>query len=141
MPIRVIAVEFVYSVKTKLRLNSPEMYSSSFDKIDVIIVCYENIYTIATALFTSNKMPLFLLCNNEHFHPYFAIIFFKMKSASFSVVYTKQIWQPFLALAIFFLFIPWEKPRYRKPWQVSLLRRDSRYVKRPLRRRKGEYRE
>ena len=96
-----IAVEFVYSVKTKLRLNSPEKYSSSFDKIDVIIVCYENIYTVATALFTSSKMPLFLLCNNEHFHPYFAIIFFKMKSASFSVVYTKQIWTPFLALAIF----------------------------------------
>ena len=64
---------------------------TSFDKIDVIIVCYENIYTVATALFTSNKMPLFLLCNNEHFHPYFAIIFFKMKSASFSVVYTEQI--------------------------------------------------
>ena len=37
------AVEFVYSVKTKRRLNSHEMYSSSFDKIDVIIVCCENI--------------------------------------------------------------------------------------------------
>ena len=86
-----IAVEFVYSVKTKRRLNSHEMYSSSFDKIDNLIGCCENIYTVATALFTSSKLPLFLLCNNEHFHPYFAIIFFKMKSASFSVVYTEQI--------------------------------------------------
>ena len=52
------------------------------------------------------KCHFSLLCNNEHFHPYFAVIFFKMKSASFSVVYTKQIWPRFLALAIFFLVYP-----------------------------------
>ena len=63
LPIRLIAVEFVYSVKTK---QSCKMFSWCFEKIYVIIVCCES--TVATARFLRSKIPLFLLRSNEHFH-------------------------------------------------------------------------
>ena len=43
---RVIVVEVVYPIKTRRRFNSTcKKYISSFDKIYVIIVCCEDIYS------------------------------------------------------------------------------------------------
>ena len=49
--------------------------------------------------------------NNDHFHPYFDIIVFKMKRSSFPVVQNKQTQSRFLPLAILFTCLPPEKPR------------------------------
>ena len=64
---------------------------SSFRKIYVITVCHEGIY----GRYCIQKS------NNDHFHPYFDVIVFKMKRSSFLVVYNKQTQPRFLPLAIF----------------------------------------
>ena len=49
--------------------------------------------------------------NNDHFHSKFAIIVFKVKSYSFSVVQNEQTRPRFLALSTFVACLPPEKPR------------------------------
>ena len=50
---------------------------SNFDKIYIIIVCWEEIF----ARYCIQRS------NNDHFHPQFVTIVFTIKSSSFSVVY------------------------------------------------------
>ena len=57
--------------------QSCKMYISSFGKICVITVCHEDIY----------RRYCIQKSNNDHFHPFFDIIVFKMKRSSFPVVY------------------------------------------------------
>ena len=55
----------------------PSHAPSNFDKIYIIIVCWEEIF----ARYCIQRS------NNDHFHPQFATIVFTIKSSSFSVVY------------------------------------------------------
>ena len=63
---RVIAVDFIYSLKRDVDLivRQNKMYDLSFDKINVTIACYEDIY----GRYCTQKSK------NDHFHPQFAII-------------------------------------------------------------------
>ena len=56
------------------------MCISRFGKIYVIIVCHEDIH----GRYYIQKS------DNDHFHPYFDIIVFKMKRSSFPIVQDKQ---------------------------------------------------
>ena len=56
---REIAVDFVYSLKTKRRFKSCKLYGSSFDKINVITACCADIY----GHYCIKKS------NNDQFHP------------------------------------------------------------------------
>ena len=67
------------------------MYSLSFDKINVIITYYDDIF----GRYSIKKN------NNDHFHPLFAIIVFNIKSYSFSIAKNKQSWLRFLVLEKF----------------------------------------
>ena len=73
----------------------------TYIQIYVITICHEDIY----GRYYIQKS------NNDHFHPYFDIIVFKMKRSSFPVVQNKQTQSRFLPLAILFTFLPPEKPR------------------------------
>ena len=81
--------------------QSGKTYISSFGQIYVITICHEDIY----GRYYIQKS------NNDHFHPYFDIIVFKMKRSSFPVVQNKQTQSRFLPLAILFTCLPPEKPR------------------------------
>ena len=77
------------------------MYGLSFDKINVIIACYEVMF----GRYSIKKS------DNDHFYPYFAINVFNIKSYSLSFVKSKQTWLRFLVLVKFIPCLPHEKPR------------------------------
>ena len=76
MPIRVIAVEFVYSIKTRQRFHSHAKCT------------YRVLARFTSLLFakrTSAVATAYKKSNNDHFHPYFDIVL-TMKRTSFPVV-------------------------------------------------------
>ena len=100
-----IAVDLIYSLNTKRRFNSHAKctvwVSVSFEKINVITACCENIY----GRYCIQKSK------NDQLHPQFAIIVFIIKSCSFSVVKNKQTRLRYLVLEKFITCLPPEKPR------------------------------
>ena len=77
------------------------MYGLSFEKINVIIACYEDIFV----RYSIKKG------DNDQLHPQFAIIVFNIKSYSFFVVKNKQTSLRFLVVEKFITCFPPEKPR------------------------------
>ena len=72
------------------------MYGLSFDKINAITACCEDIY----GRYCTQKSK------NDHFHPQFAIIVFIIKDCSFSVVKNKQTRPQYLVLEKFITLCP-----------------------------------
>ena len=74
---QVIKVEFLYSLKTRRRFDSQAKCGSNFLKFYVNIACCGDMYVANS----SKKVALI-----THTSPIFAIIVFKIKRCSFSVV-------------------------------------------------------
>ena len=96
--IRVIAVEFVYSLAIKREddLKSCKRYSSTFAKFYVIIVSCEDIY----------GSYCFQKCNNDRFHT--QLVSSVLNSCPFPVAYNKQNRPRFPQLAKFITCLPTE---------------------------------
>ena len=124
LPIRVIMIEFVYSIKTRQWFHSHAKCT------------YRVLARFALLLFATRTLIYCCYCiqksSYDHFHPYFDIIFFKMKRSTFPVVLNKQTQPQFLLLAIFFTCLPSEKPldlafipsvlEFVQRWRVSWIR-------------------
>ena len=117
-------IEFVYSIKTRQWFHSHAKCT------------YRVLARFALLLFATRTLIYCRYCiqksSYDHFHPYFDIIFFKMKRSSFPVVLNKQTQPRFLLPAIFFTCLPPEKPldlafipsvlEFVQRWRVSWIR-------------------
>ena len=96
-----IAVDFVHSLKTK-RFNGHAKCT---------VWVSTKLTSLLLAVRTSTVAAESKKSKNDHFHPWFTIIVFNIKSCLFSVVKNKQTRPRFLVLEKFVTCLPPEKPR------------------------------